>query len=329
MGPEELDQILLNVKLGHQDSRVLVGTDTHDDAGVYLLTPDQALVQTIDFFTPVVDDPEWFGRIAAVNSLSDVYAMGARPLTALNLLGLPSGKLPPEAVGALLKGGNAVMAEAGVAILGGHSVDDPEPKMGYAVTGVVHPDHIWRNSTAKVGDRVFLTKPIGTGVVIKAIKDGLAQPQEIEAAIAMMSTLNREAADALRQVGDPSACTDVTGFGLLGHTWEMAQAAGVGIVLEPDRVPLLPGAERFAQADRFPAGSRDNLRYVLPHVKVNGQDAVRLGLLADAVTSGGLLFTVPSDQVKPVQTAFDRAGLPLYAIGYVVEGPPRLILNPE
>jgi len=183
--------------------KVLVGNETHDDAGVYWLNDQEALVQTIDYFTPVVDDAQLFGRIAAVNSLSDVYAMGGRPITALNLLGLPSGKLPPEMVSAMLTGGTRVMESAGVAVLGGHSVDDPEPKMGYAVTGLVHPDHIWRNSTSRVGDRLYLTKPIGTGLIIKAMKDSVAQSDEIEAATAMMTHPNQAAAEAIKPSETP------------------------------------------------------------------------------------------------------------------------------
>ncbi len=298
----------------------MVGNETHDDAGVFWMSDEQALVQTIDFFTPVVDDPELFGRIAAVNSLSDVYAMGGWPITALNLLGLPSGKIPPEMVAAMLRGGSSVLAAAGVALLGGHSVDDPEPKMGYAVTGLVHPQHIWRNNTVKPGDQLFLTKPVGTGVIIKATKDDVARPSEISAATAMMEEPNRLAAEAIRAVDDPSACTDVTGFGLLGHAWEMARGSGVRLVIDSRSVPLLPGSYRQAVQDRFPAGSRDNLQYVLPHLAENLADRALLGLLADAVTSGGLLFAMDPAKGESLAQAFRQRGLALYAIGEAQAG---------
>lgn len=312
---------------GLRDPRVLVGNETHDDAGVYQLSEELALVQTVDFFTPVADDPELFGRIAAANALSDIWAMGATPITALNLLAVPAGKLEPEAVGAMLRGGAAVMAEAGVAILGGHSIDDPEPKMGYAVTGVVHPQAIWRNSTARPGDRLFLTKPIGTGVVIKAMKDGIAEAAVAEAALAAMQTLNRQAYEILREAGGPTACTDVTGFGLLGHTWEMAQGAGVTFILDARAVPLLPGSEALAREDRFPAGSRRNLEYVRPHLRVGWDDPPLLQLLADAVTAGGLLFTVSAEAAAGIMARFRGYGHPLYLIGQVEAGPAQVVVR--
>lgn len=329
MGPEDLDAILKLVpREAVQDDRVLVGHDTHDDAGVYRLADTMALVQSIDFFTPVVDDPFVFGRIAAVNALSDIYAMGAKPLTALNLLATPAGVLDPELVSMMLRGGQSVMEEAGVAIIGGHTIDDLEPKMGYAVTGLVHPDHIWRNSTARRGDRVFLTKPIGTGVVVKAIKDGAAEAAWEAAAADMMTALNKPAQEAIAAaVGDPSACTDVTGFGLLGHLWEMAQGASVRIAVWEDRVPLLLGSERLAIGDGFPAGSRRNWEFVAPHLHVSGEPNARLRLLADAVTSGGLLFTIAPERVGDVERVFHERDLSLWAIGEVVEGSPGIDLR--
>lgn len=309
----------------HADSDVLVGNETHDDAGVYRLTPDQALVQTVDFLTPVVDDPELFGKVAAANSLSDVYAMGGIPVTALNLLAVPEGVLSPEEVGAMLQGGQSILDEASCHLLGGHSIDDNEPKMGYAVTGLVHPDHIWRNSTAQVGDLLYLSKPIGSGVVIKAVKDGEARPEWTNSVVTMMTTLNRAARDAIKQVGDPTACTDVTGFGLLGHSWEMAQGAGVSIVLEASRVPTLPGAKELAQLGRFPSGSRRNLEYVRPHLDADpAMDSQLLTLLADAVTSGGLLFTVKKENAASLEAAFEQAKIAVYRIGYVTPGPAKV-----
>ncbi len=304
-----------------RDPRVLVGNETHDDAGVFQLTDTMALVQTVDFFTPVVDDPRQFGQIAAANALSDIYAMGGTPLTALNLLATPADSLPPGVVSAMLAGGQDVMKEADTSIIGGHSIDDNEPKMGYAVTGLVHPEHIWRNNTAKPGDRVFLTKPIGTGVVVKAIKDGIADATMTEAAVTMMRSLNRVAKEAIAAVGDPSACTDVTGFGLLGHLWEMAAGSGVRIRLRTSAVPLLPGALSLAEAGRFPRGSRRNWEYVAPHVDMRQEPGAREWLLADAVTSGGLLFTVPGTVATAIEDSFRNRRSMVWAIGEVVEGP--------
>lgn len=300
---------------------MLVGNETHDDAGVFRLNADMALVQTVDFFTPVVDDPRQFGWIAATNSLSDIYAMGGTPLTALNLLALPAGTLAPEVVSEMLLGGQEAMAEARTSIVGGHSIDDPEPKMGYAVTGLVHPDHIWRNDTARSGDRIYLTKPIGTGVVVKAVKDGKASPAVAEAAAAMMATSNRLAKEAMHAVGDPNACTDVTGFGLLGHLWEMASGAGVRIQLWADAVPTLPGARELAEQGAFPQGSLRNWDYVAGHVAHGGSTGAREHLLADAVTSGGLLLSVPDSLTVAVERSFREANVPLWAIGDVISGP--------
>lgn len=300
------------------DPRILVGTETHDDAGVFLLNESEALVQTVDFMTPVVDDPYVFGQVVATNSLSDIYAMGARPLVALNLLAVPDGVLTPDAIGQMLNGGQSVLRQAGVALLGGHSIDDPEPKLGYAVTGLVHPDKIWRNSTAKPGDILYLSKPIGSGVIIKAIKDGIADDVITDAAIAMMLTSNRLAKEAIEAVCQPTAVTDVTGFGLLGHAWEMASGSGFSVHIQADRVPLLPGSLDLAKADRFPAGSRRNLDYVRPYLEANGVELARRLLLADAVTSGGLLFTVAAQDAHRVEKSFADRQLPLYAIGEVV-----------
>ena len=305
-----------------------MGNETHDDAGVFLLDATRALVHTVDFLTPVVDDPYIFGQVAAANSLSDIYAMGATPLSALNLLAVPDGILTPQTIGQMLRGGQSILDLAETALLGGHSIDDPEPKIGYAVTDIVHPDRIWRNSTARPGDRLLLSKPIGSGVIIKAIKDGDATDAMADAVIAMMTTLNREAKEALEEACIPTAVTDVTGFGLLGHVWEMAVGAGVGIHIDATQVPLLPGAAALAQSNRFPAGSRRNLDYVRPHLQVNRVESWLLTLLSDAVTSGGLIFTVRAEDEAKVHRSFAAKGLPLYAIGQVVETEvPTLVVN--
>jgi selenide,water dikinase len=308
---------------------VLVSHATHDDAGVYRLSEDLALVQTVDFFTPVVDDPRTFGAVAAVNALSDVYAMGARPATALNLVAFPADRLDAAVLGAMLQGGRDVMDAAGVAVLGGHSIDDPEPKMGYAVTGIVHPDKIWRNSTAQPGDVLYLTKAIGTGVLVKGIKEDRVEAGWAEAATSAMTTSNQGAAAALEAAGGPSACTDVTGFGLLGHLWEMADGAGVAVHVDPSRVPLLPGALDLAARGGFPAGSVNNRMFFGPHVEDRtGLDEARLGLLFDAVTAGGLLFAVPPERVGAVERSFAGLNLPLHRLGTFREGPPVMRLDP-
>lgn len=328
MGPADLTAALTHLGHSRPDARVLVGHDTHDDAGVFRLTDDTALVQTVDFFTPVVDDPRTFGAIAAVNSLSDIYAMGATPLTALNLVAFPADRLPPAVLGEMLEGGRAVLDEARVSLLGGHSIDDPEPKMGYAVTGVVHPDHIWRNSTASEGDILFLTKAIGTGVVVKGIKDGTVSQETADAAIHAMLTSNRAAWHLLRQLGGPTACTDVTGFGLLGHLWEMADGAGRSVTVQVNQVPVLPGARALAEADQFPGGSRNNRTFFEPHVQQAGRiEPWRLGLLYDAVTAGGLLFSVAPNQLSAVTALFQDAHTPLYRIGQFGAAPPTILLD--
>jgi selenide,water dikinase len=326
LGPADLTAALSHLRPQPPDERVLVGHETHDDAGVFRLDDETALVQTVDFFTPVVDDPRTFGAIAAVNALSDIYAMGARPLTALNLVAFPTDRLGPDVLAEMMQGGQDVLAQVGVALLGGHSIDDREPKIGYAVTGIAHPDRIWRNSTARSGDDVYLTKPIGTGVLIKAIKEQRADPAWETAATAAMLTLNRDAAAVLHRVGGPSACTDVTGFGLLGHTWEMAEAAGVRIVVEADQVPVLPGARELADQDAFPAGSRNNRRFFEPHLENLGVPDPLVSLLFDAVTAGGLLFTLEPARREELREAAEAAGITLYRIGRVEAGPARLVL---
>ncbi|MGC8793912.1 MAG: selenide, water dikinase SelD, partial [Bryobacteraceae bacterium] len=238
MGPGFLDRVLAALPRV-ADENVLVGFDTADDAGVYRLTPECALVQTVDFFTPIVDDPFTFGAIAAANSLSDIYAMGARPLCALSIVAYPA-KGDPEELREILRGGAEKMREAGCALLGGHSVADDEIKFGYAVTGTVHPARVITNSGAKPGDVLALTKPLGTGVIATALKRGTADPQQVAASIASMLELNREAAAALEDL-QVHAMTDVTGFGLIGHAREMAVASGVTLEIEVEAVSLLPG----------------------------------------------------------------------------------------
>lgn len=305
------------------DPAVLVGHQTADDAAVYRVGPELAIVQTVDLFPPVVDDPYQFGQIAAANSLSDVYAMGARPIFALGVVGFPVAKLKLEVLSAILRGGQDKAREAGIDIVGGHSIDDQEPKYGLVVTGLVHPDRVLRNVGAKPGHVLVLTKPIGTGVLTTAIKRGVLDPASIEAAIVCMATLNRVAAEALDGLS-PSACTDVTGYGLLGHLSEMARGSGVTARVRLADVPLLPRARELAAQGVLPGGSRRNLEWVTPWTRFD--DAVdpadRL-LLADAQTSGGLLVALPEGEAARYLEALRDAGHSLAAavIGEIVEAP--------
>jgi selenide,water dikinase len=302
---------------------VLVDTSTVDDAAVYRIAPDRALVATLDFFTPIVDDPYEFGRIAATNSLSDIYAMGARPLFALNIVCFPRDRLDEGLLSEIVRGGGDTAREAGIAILGGHSVDDPEPKYGLVAIGEVHPDQITRNSTAQPGDALILTKPIGTGIIATAIKKDAAPPDVVAAAVTAMRTLNRGAAEAMTAVG-VSAATDVTGFGLLGHLRGMARASGVAATVHASSVPVLPGARALAEAGHVPGGTRRNQQDTEADVSFAADvDPVTRLLLADAQTSGGLLISVPAARADALLERLERAGTPAAArIGSITRGTP-------
>jgi selenide,water dikinase len=271
---------------------VLVGFDTADDAGVYKLTPELALVQTLDFFTPIVDDPYTFGAIAAANSLSDVWAMGGRPISSLSILAYPaSGDL--DDLEQILKGGAEKMREAECSILGGHSVNDDEIKFGYSVTGTVHPGRVLANAGARAGDALVFTKRIGTGVIGTALKRGIAADPHVAAAIESMTTLNRRAADEMLRF-DPHGCTDITGFGLLGHAREMAVASGVTLEIDVAAVQFLPGALEYARAGAIPGGLKNNVDFVSCAVEVATGLAPEIeSLLYDPQTSGGLLISLP------------------------------------
>ena len=305
---------------------LLVGLETGDDAAVYRLRPDLALVITTDFFTPIVDDAFVFGGIAAANALSDVYAMGGTPLLAVNLAAFPSKELPLTILSDILRGGLEKAHEAGIDIVGGHSIDDPEPKYGLAVIGTVHPDRVVRNSTARAGDQLLLTKPIGTGIISTAIKHGVAPPAAEAAAIASMLQLNQAAAAAMTAVG-VSAATDVTGFGLLGHLRTMARASGVSATVQAAAVPVLPGAEALADAGEVPGGTRSNERSLRPSVQWS--DAVlppRRILLCDAQTSGGLLMAVPQSAQPRLEAELAAGGVAAYRIGGLHQGPAGAIV---
>jgi selenide, water dikinase len=294
------------------DPAVLVDASTADDAAVYRLDGDRALVVTADFFTPIVDDPYDFGRIAAANALSDVYAMGARPLLALNLVAFPRALLDRGILEEIVRGGGEVARWAGAAVLGGHSIDDAEPKYGLCVVGEVRPDDVVRNSTARAGDALVLTKPLGTGVIATAIKAGAAPADVVATAVASMTALNRAASEAMRRHG-VTACTDVTGYGLLGHLGEMLRASGLAARLHAAAVPLLPGAAALAAAGHIPGGTRRNRDDAEGMVDWDdGVPDLARWLLADAQTSGGLLIALPRDRagalVAELAGALDALG---------------------
>jgi len=304
------------------DPRILVDASTRDDAAVYRLTPDRALVATVDFFTPIVDDAYDFGRIAAANAFSDVYAMGATPLLALNLVGWPRGKLPLDLLGDVLRGGQDIAREAGAFVLGGHSVDDPEPKYGMVAIGEAHPDRIVTLSRAKPGDILILTKPIGTGVLTTALKRDLLTAADLTAAVASMTTLNAGAARAMLAVG-VDAATDVTGFGLLGHLHNMLAASGVAAELDAAAVPLFPGAVELVARGAVPGGTQRNRDALTAHVTFAAgvSEAMRV-LLHDAQTSGGLLLAVPAERADALVAALKQERtLAAARIGRVTAGP--------
>jgi selenide,water dikinase len=313
LSPKLLDQALASVPRW-PDENVLIGFDTSDDAGVYKLTPEVALVQTVDFFTPVVDDPYTFGAIAAANALSDVYAMGGRPISALTVVAFnAAGDLSD--LTAIMKGGAEKMHEASCAILGGHSVNDPEIKFGYAVTGVVHPERVLANAGARAGDALVFTKRIGTGVISTALKRGIAAEEHAEAAIAQMLTLNRAACEAMLRF-DVHGCTDVTGFGLMGHSREMAMASGVTLEIEVEAVRFLPGALDYARAGAVPGGLNNNRDFASCTVLARRELAADVeALLYDPQTSGGLLISLPEADAAALETALPEA----YRIGRVTQ----------
>ncbi len=274
------------------EPNLIVGMETADDAGVYRLTDDIALIQTIDFFTPIVNDPFDFGRIAAANALSDVYAMGGRPLTAMNIVCFPVDRLDRTVLKQILRGGLEKIREAGAVLVGGHSVDDVELKYGLSVTGVVHPERVVTNAGARPGDGLVLTKPLGTGVLATAIKAGLASPEVERRGIEVMAALNKTAAEVMMRY-PVHACTDITGFGLLGHGLEMAAGSGVTLRFHADRIPILPEVFDYAATGLVPAGTYANRNFCQDRVRVAASvDPLLPDLLADAQTSGGLLIAV-------------------------------------
>jgi selenide,water dikinase len=286
---------------------LLIGIDGSDDAGVYRISDDLALVQTVDFFTPIVDDPRDWGRIAAANALSDVYAMGGTPLTALQLLSWPRDVLPWDTAADVIDGAVEVLTEANCTLVGGHSIDDSDPKFGFAITGTVHPDRMITNKAARPGDRLVLTKALGTGVISTAIKDGVASPSSGSAAIASMSRLNASAAAAAVAAGI-KAGTDVTGFGLLGHLAEMLQASDVSATIDVATVPILPGAIDIATDGHVPGGTKRNFQAVKGAVDFGETPSAVQTILVDAQTSGGLLLAVHEDDLDGLVAAIIEGG---------------------
>jgi len=298
----------------HTHPDLLVGLEQADDAGVYRLTPELALIQTVDFFTPIVNDPYRFGQIAAANALSDVYAMGGRPLTALNIACFPLKTTPPEVLKDILRGGMDKVHEAGALLVGGHSVEDPELKYGLAVTGVVHPDRVFTKAGAQVGDVLILTKPLGTGIIATAIKGRLASPAAEAAAVQIMTALNKTAAEYLG--GLPvHAVTDITGFGLFGHAMEMAAASQVELTLFAEEVPVLAAAREYAAMGLVPAGSFANRNFCVKSLVIDPRIApLLLDIFSDAQTNGGLLIAIADEEAKTLIKRLHAAGVSSAAV---------------
>lgn len=321
MGPGDLDQILKDLPIP-EDPRVLVGLGTSDDAGVYQLNEEIALVQSVDFFTPIVDDPFQFGQIAVVNALSDVYAMGGTPLTAMNLVAFPIKTFSPTLLREILLGGLSKLKEAGVALVGGHTVEDPEIKYGLSVTGIVHPSRILSNAKARPGDHLVLTKPLGTGIISTALKGRMASDEAIKTMVESMTTLNRNASEAMQVLG-AHACTDITGFGFVGHALEMVKASGVGMMIRSEKIPVFPEAMEYARLGLIPGGGVANWDFFSCHMDVDSHvPPLLMDLLYDPQTSGGLLISLPAGQAKKlVATLHQEGNRDARIVGEVVDEP--------
>lgn len=318
MGPGALTEILHGLP-NLQDNNLIVGYDNSDDACVYRINDDVATIQTVDFFTPIVDDPYTFGQIAAANALSDVYAMGGVPRLAMNLLCVPN-CLPKTVIREILRGGHDKACEAGCVIAGGHTIEDKEPKYGLCVTGFVNPQSILKNIGAQPGDVLVLTKPLGTGVLTTGVKAGLVCDDDYNAMVKSMATLNASAGKDVVSVGQIHACTDITGFGLLGHCYEMATGSDVSIHIQADKVPLLCGARELAEMGIIPGGAYRNLDYVKPHILVkDSAEQCLVDLCADPQTSGGLLVALPLHQAQELLTLLKNHAPCSAVVGYVEE----------
>ncbi len=326
MSPGDLDQLLCGLDLP-TDANLIAGAATGEDAGVYRLNDDTALIQTVDFFTPIVDDPYQFGQVAAANALSDVYAMGGKPLLAMNLVAFPIKELGRSVLQEILRGGLDKIKEAGALLVGGHSIEDPELKYGLSVTGVVHPNRVILNSGARVGDLLLLTKPLGTGILSTALKGGVAARGTEAMITQVMATLNREAAQLMQTVG-AHACTDITGFGLVGHLHEMALASGVAIRIDSRSVPVLPETLHHAAMGIIPEGAYKNKAFYAPymHSALEEMDPMEMVLL-DPQTSGGLLIAASAEGINSIAERLGKRDYPLDfgIIGEVVAGKPGTI----
>ncbi|MGM0884771.1 MAG: selenide, water dikinase SelD [Bacillota bacterium] len=317
IGPADLSEVLRSLPLPAPNPNLLVGLDTSDDAGVYKLNDELALVQTLDFFTPIVDEPYAFGQVAAANAISDIYAMGGKPLTVLNIVAFPISTLPKQVLTDILRGAADKVKEAGATLVGGHSIDDKEPKFGLAVTGLVHPDKVRTNAGAKPGDKLILTKPIGVGILTTSIKKNQLNDEEITRVIGVMATLNKAAAETMEPY-DVHACTDVTGFGLLGHASEMAKGSKVGIRISKTQVPVLPRVRELAEAGFVPGGTKNNYAHLEGSVTFSEElDQIDQWILCDAVTSGGLLISVEQAQAETLLDKLRIAGVDAHLIGEV------------
>ncbi len=302
------------------DKNLLVGPKTFDDAGVYQLNPEVALVQTLDFFSPIVDDPYDYGQIAAANALSDVYAMGGRPLTVMNILAFPMGEVEPDTVAEILRGSAEKVHEAGAVVVGGHTLQDTEIKFGLSVTGLVNPKKVVTNASARPGDVLVLTKPLGGGLIISAYKAGEASEEEVEAMTVTMKSLNAVASEAMQEIG-VNACTDITGFGLMGHGMEMALASQITLSLQAGKIPLMTGALRHASSGLMPAASVQNKHYVSPNVRLEGKISDDLmDILYGAETSGGLLVSLSREKADTfLRDLHSRGVAEATVVGEVIE----------
>lgn len=326
IGPADLAQVLRNLPAAEPNPNLLVGLDTSDDAGVYRLTDDLAIVQTLDFFTPIVNDPYSFGQVAAANAISDVYAMGGKPLTALNIVAFPISKLDKQILTEILRGAGDKLKEAGVTLVGGHSIDDQEPKFGLAVTGIVHPEKVRTNAGAKPGDKLILTKPIGVGILTTSLKRDLLTEEEIARVTKVMSTLNKVASEIMSSYG-VHACTDVTGFGLLGHATEMSKGSQMGLRIYKNQVPILPRVRELAEAGAVPGGTKNNFAHVQGDVTFpETMDQIDQWILCDAVTSGGLFISVAAEEAEALLSELQKAGVEAAIIGEVTEENPGHII---
>ncbi|MEK3806966.1 selenide, water dikinase SelD [Bacillus sp. FSL H8-0547] len=329
IGPADLQEVIRTLPPAVPNPDLLVGLDTSDDAGVYRLTDELAIVQTLDFFTPIVDDPYSFGQVAAANAISDIYAMGGKPLTALNIVAFPIADLDKQILADILRGAGDKLKEAGATLVGGHSIEDKEPKFGLAVTGTVHPDKVRANAGAKPGDKLILTKPIGVGILTSSIKRDLLTEEEIARVTEVMATLNKTAAETMAQY-DVHACTDVTGFGLLGHTSEMAKGSKAGVRIAKEAVPVLPRVRELAEQGVIPGGTKNNFAHLQGDVTFpESMDQIDQYILCDAVTSGGLLISVAGSEADALLKDLLDAGVEAAIVGDVTADHPGHITVSE